>query len=154
MEKQYYTPNPNELFIGYELESMYLNEDNSYSKEVLDKESLYHTIDEIEQKIGLVSYRTPYLTKEDIESEGWKYDYTDPNGYICFLKEIQGLKENESGFNDKEGNFYAYNKNSLAYLPSKKELIITIQPNSCFSFLGECKSINELRKLQRWLGIK
>lgn len=160
-DNKYYTPEISELFIGYECEEwskVYLEH------EELKKDVLVEGFDETLQKsfihmwfprtitggmrdLDLPSVirdkklRTPYLSKEDIEKEGFKE-----------VKEIFELVVPEEGFNE-----WKYLK---VYLEGNHKIKITETFESSWAnftntiFHGECKSVNELRKIKKMLCIK
>ena len=96
--------------------------------------------------------RTPYLSKEDIESLGWEFieEINYSNNIIgddirqFFRKDFQS---------DILLNFYY----ELVLLSDYRIAIYLCSPhdkNGATSFFGECKSINELKKILKWLKIK
>ena len=123
MEK-YYTPNIEDLFIGYECES--------YNNGIWEK----HTFKDIDYE-GILIYldgiwlQTPYLTKEQIQSEGWK-------------------------LHDEKHNEFRKGCYVLVYRFSNQQLQIADTDSSYgwqVKFVGNCKSINELRKISKLLEI-
>jgi hypothetical protein len=81
---------------------------------------------------GIDRIRVPYLTKEQIEAEGWKYDLDQSDGAITFVKKVKGCYH-ELHFNSK-----------------KKEVLINYSSDS---LPFKCKDINTLRKIIKLLGI-
>jgi hypothetical protein len=87
---------------------------------------------------GCEPVRVPYLTKEQIEAEGWTF-----GGYQC----------NEDKIYDK--NLYMLNYNEK----TKQAILLIRDPASVPdyylepSFRGECKDINTLRTICKLLGI-
>lgn len=122
--KEYYTPTIEELFVGYELESLYVNEDSGFCPEVLDNEGLYHCIKELQQKIGLVNYRTVFLCKQDIIDLKWVHQSTVGDNIHMF----------------KMGA-------SIMSFDSKDRNIRIIDNRGISIFDGWVKSKNELKKL-------
>lgn len=143
---EYYSPNIDELHIGYE-------------GFLLGQKVVIETIHDFEHWI-LNPIVTKYLTKEQIEAEGWKPNLiTDElivieNNY-CFFSITQ--KQEERQF--KEDPEYMYNL-SVFYTPLpyieidfwNLGVLKTIR-SSYRMYEGECKSINELRTLMKWLKI-
>ena len=143
---EYYSPNIDELHIGYE-------------GFLLGQKVVIETIHDFEHWI-LNPIVTKYLTKEQIEAEGWKPNLiTDElivieNNY-CFFSITQ--KQEERQF--KEDPEYMYNI-SVFYTPLpyieidfwNLGVLKTIR-SSYRMYEGECKSINELRTLMKWLKI-
>lgn len=88
----YYTPKITDIRIGYECE---VNWNRGYSEEFIplntklkDEEDVYcPDLNDIAiaHDDGYAEFRTPYLTKEQIESEGWVYipdrNYEEKCGY-------------------------------------------------------------------------
>lgn len=97
MEKEYYTPDIQDLHIGYECEICrnYGYESFSNDKEIWEKVIINFKTDEgytnelsdiiIGMDDGYQPVRTQYLSKEQIESEDWKFE-TDNNDIHTFLK--------------------------------------------------------------------
>lgn len=149
MEKQYYTPNIEDLCIGYECEIKtnhgFESFDNNKEKWVpikigyLDVDGAY--TDEIATIInefddGATPVRTPYLSKEDIEKEGWQLKETWQKIDISYLF--------------KKGNIYI----RLGYVEGVPTIdVLKNLESRTFMYLGECKSINEFRKIMKWLKI-
>jgi hypothetical protein len=80
--------------------------------------------------------RTPYLTKEQIEAEGW-VEMSPP--IISISREFRNIPFIKDGYR-------------LDYNINSNQLAITISRE--FLFYGECKSINELRIICKLLNIK
>ena len=141
MEKhlKYFVPEISDICIGYELE---MNWHRAYEEKwvpikisVQDEEFAYTSeLSEIVDALhdGMSEARVPYLTKEQIEAEGWKTaaeDFFTP----LFRKD----------------NF------TLGYrLEDNKLKIQTFGENSHTLYFGECKCINDFRKIQKLLNIK
>lgn len=150
--EEYYTPEQEELFIGYECQRRVIKP--NYVEKHLYKWNDW-SVDEYYFGIGYeegqdwnydeVELRTKFLTKEQIEAEGWKIGYEAPEFYEIF----------------GEGSFGAYklvNKRdySLRYSVKTRSLYLRFyaQDETWVNvYNGECKSINEFRKLSKWLGI-
>lgn len=168
MEEQnkYYTPDISELHVGYECELSLQSSTGWYIFDfsgetptefipfpdgpfrywskvpIIEKEDLFNPGREIQVFIDALKdnrVRTKYLDKEDIESCGWE--------------ENNILKNNERNGYRKMFSNGAY---FLAHYPEKN--IVWIQEmKTNFGvtvFKGECKSINELRKIMQRLKIK
>jgi len=124
----YYTPDITDLRIGYECEAnitvFKVKEEWKFCtlKGVGPEVIEYH-------KQGV--YRTPYLTQQDIENEGWEFKHKEENFSLIF--------EKNQIFN-------------LEFIPARKEVRIKLQENMLFR--GLCPSINELRTIQKLLEIK
>lgn len=127
-ENKYYTPEVEDLYIGY------IYEVKCIGKPIDDYEALHWKIytitkeDLFEWPIDY-EFRTKYLDKEDVESLGWK------------LEEV--LTGNTSRFK--------YNDVLLVFNISNQR--VRINHLSITKFDGQCKSINELKKIMKWLNI-
>lgn len=150
--EKYYTPDIEDLFIGYECEEL---RDTCYEGGTSRE---YHDIRWEPYKVSCTigfhkwqqpTLRTPYLTKEDIEKEGWSDE-----GLSVINRE--GKVENAWSF--RKTNFIA------AYWEDTHYLGIIVRDPSLqdtrnfpalplVSFVGQCKSINEFRKITKWLNI-
>jgi|688.fasta_scaffold174702_1 hypothetical protein len=132
----YYTPDITDLHVGYECEfvphgRMVGEPDNAYKwdKITLTQDTTNVWSDKWSDLIKRFYIRTPYLTREQIEAEGWE-EREQKEGEIKFWKPcfVKGPYQ----------------------LFFHKRLEIS-GPN--ISYLGECKSINEFRKIIKWLGL-
>lgn len=136
-EEKYYTPDISDLRVGYECEtkSIFLNQD--WVKEVLDVDGVSRAYSDIEHsdidEPFEEQYRTPFLTKEQIEKEGWVYK----DGW--YLKGDMRL--------------YFWNIEP-EYRTPRITIDSTLSDGLYFSFFGECKSINEFRFICKLLNIK
>jgi hypothetical protein len=125
---QYFTPDISDLYIGYECEINYgvlpgISE--NWSPIILES---FEAIVKYQQ-YGHNIFRTPHLTKEQIEAEGWKESDTPE-------------------FFDRIGNDRWF----INWEP--KFNWINIGDNeSQYEYSGACPSINEFRKICKWLGI-
>ena len=151
-KEQYYTPDISDLHVGYECEKLFVGEYiTEYRPYIIKAEksvppSVYKTS---EGEINNYAYRTPYLTKEQIEEEGWKF-VTE----LC----THGTEDNPFAIEfEKE-----YNNEIKFYLqyPLKGTKFITISIVGGYNFdskeirfKGEVKSKNELKKLMKFLKI-
>jgi hypothetical protein len=147
--EQYFTPDIEDIHIGYELE-IYIANGWKCGKfpEVL-KEN--HELDEFKEddimKLAHAIIRVPYLTKEQIEKEeGIKFD-----------REVKH-------WNVKGNSTWAFRRNNhwIGLRYSKDLPLISIIPIDPVKeegfwhevrFIGYCKSINEFRKVLKLLNI-
>lgn len=132
MENRYYTPDLEDLFIGYECEMRNFMQD-SYSKfDISCWEDMEYNAYPYVDKL-----RTKYLDKEDIEKCGWTCQEYISNGYN------QSYTRNE----DSESGY------DLIYCEAWGG---KWQIDHCGGgiYWGEIKSINELRKIMKMIGIK
>ena len=140
MEQQnkYYTPDVSELHVGYECQIGNLFALPGSRWEWAETKPLkWSTIAFIAQAMipeHLVYIRTKYLDQSDIESCGWEQMISN------------NIDDNECIF--RIGNI------QLDYNTDTNWLYINdrIEYDKCFK--GECKSINELRTIMKWLNIK
>lgn len=140
LDTKYYVPDVSDLFIGYEFEQDSEGRpgypDWLPNCKVDDGDDLEYI------RTGEWKIRTPYLTKEQIEKEGWRYNKYSSNfgDFENFLKKglVDGVEyELELTFKNEIvtigydcGEFYNSN-----------------------IFVGKCPSINEFRKICKLLGI-
>jgi len=145
-KEKYYTPQLEDFYVGYECE---VNWNRGYSKEftpfLFKLGSMPHGYTReygdalIAYDDGYAKFRTPYLTKEQIEAKGWVY--------------INPYGDRESfQFNtiDEDNNYLNY----FMEVSFKDRWLKIEEMGSDSLFQGECKSINEFRKITKWLGIK
>lgn len=135
MENNYYTPEISDIRVGYEHEAYFNNEWKKYIIETNDNLRSYKEL------INSNRIRVGFLTKEQIEAEGWKLDTiitTDDDDNDLY----------NTGFSKylDENNWY-----SVVLYPENKILIQKgwyrneVTWLSREVFYGECKSINEFR---------
>jgi len=132
-DNKYFTPDISDLYVGYEYQWLLHNIDGSDYKWV-DKVADTTNMVSLLWQLEMGHIRTPYLTIEDIESEGWKWDKDH------YRLKLSPLYKDQS---DEVWELWQYGK------------IINISnetSNRCFD--GECKSVNEFRKIEKWIGIK
>ena len=150
---KYYTPALEDLFIGYECEQYEpANTENDYLGhyyESWDKITLdaWKIVDvAIKQKI----IRTKYLDQEDIEKCGWIY--REDSFHRKVVEEKGGI------YTPTHYWFVMNNSNiTLTWYPGQYVMIQKENPNYMLpsvKYKGECKSINELRKIMKMIGIK
>jgi hypothetical protein len=157
MENKYYTPDISDLHIGYECEWKDCDEYAFEKKDEYPWESI--TIEELDLE-NLVEdleegrIRTPYLTKEQLEAEGW----------ICIADIIYG--DGVKLFKKDIGNYTydcRYNILSTRLTIELRDYIldaskIKTNPPGKYSldivYNGFCSSINEFRYICKLLNIK
>ena len=136
MENKYFTPDIEDLCIGYECEynfaKAYTNEFNfvkigykdneGYTNELSD---MIHLIDD-----GAAAIRVPYLTNKQIEAEGWKPEKT----YF------------------RKNNLYLFFENNELEIDCGEPFTWDAS-DSDVRYKGECKDINTFRKIIKLLGI-
>jgi len=137
MKNKYFTPENSDLCIGYELEYKSYEQGNYKPLTIFDGGSID---DIIKDAISQNYVRVPYLTKEQIEAEGWTYN-----------KETSESYEWES--------FYK-NNYMLGWWPLENKIALLIKDPSLVkdyyqepSYRGLCKDINTFIKIVKLLGI-
>lgn len=147
LENKYFCPDLEDLFIGYECESICSDflEGFIWQKCIISKDSFKYNE-------NTNTYRTRFLTKQDLESEGWKkcdnsYYYYKPIPGVIYNKEIQEY------FNEKN-ELVSYGDREIYYNTDTLELIISTEDQVYNAYNGQAKSINEFRKICKWLDIK
>lgn len=145
MNEKYYTPELEDFCIGYELEYKPAN-NSEFTKLIVDKyfQSSRWGYEELsyEEFVKEGRIRVSYLTKGQIEQEGWLVSAVDD-------------------FYNKTGNRLTYDElsNELCIIQTPK---ITIDEARDWPegkgnynlFRGKCKSINEFRTIMKLLSIK
>lgn len=133
----YYTPSIKDIYIGYKCE---LEENGKWYPHIItgyDSENNLIQTDTVSFYYNN-NLRTPYLTKEQIETEGWKIK-TEYTGKFRFVFE--------------KGNSW------LAWNPEENMMtIMPIDPSKEFyghsvRYAGGCPSINEFRTICKLLSI-
>ena len=144
-DNKYYIPDPSELFIGYIGEvgvaPMYDGDPGGPS---MEKELTASDIVGIDD--GDLYIQTRYLNRQDIESCGWVYKSSCEN-----LKDNSQIKF----FHLNRGTILKDTQENRWELRVENSYRIRItQGYEWMRFLGQCKSINELRKIMQLIGIK
>jgi hypothetical protein len=132
MEK-YYTPKEEDLHIGYICEYRCVKISGVGIKEYHDWKPItidwgWLTYDEE------IQFRTKYLDSENIEKEGWESEQYTKNKEICLQ--------------------YKYKDWHLVYWFGETPYIELTKDEYDTNYQGQCKSINEFRKICKWLNIK
>lgn len=132
-DNKYYLPNIEDFRVGYEYEFQGIPK--GWHKMIFSEENNLKTM---KYNIEMLkdAIRVPYLTKEQIEKEGWKditLGYQKPGLFV-------GEKIGEDDYLN------------LCYCFNSKQLQITLIDDSCL-FYGDCKSVNELRYITKLLKI-
>lgn len=153
---KYFTPSIEDIRIGYECE-IHTNSSLGWVKLIVQNKISKDTIipkgyNSIVPSILYDYYeqnkiRVPYLTKEQIESEGWVYE--GAKGYNLFGYDV------EQGFHNafEKGNYIIQGR---SLTPSSHHLKIFDTSNGegamCI-YEGDCKDINTFRYICKLLGI-
>lgn len=146
MENKYYRADIHDIRIGYECE---INHSLGYSDkytptiiELKDENGTYsneisNIVDMIDDGYGEV--RVPYLTKEQIEAEGW----------IITFREFKPKPYKVDWINAKKGNY-----NLWINLAMHNSMLLGIQKTKdSILYRGKCPSINEFRYICKLLNI-
>jgi hypothetical protein len=146
MENKYFVPDIEDLHIGYEFEIINnfglfeVDEDTiPWTRHILKEGDIHAAYDDYTFLEICVQYlnsnrlRVPYLTKEQVEAEGWVFHSQGNSGGIFYLLFKNSFRVTiwidslEIEFEESEGNTLFY---------------------------GECKDINTFRKICKLLNIK
>ena len=154
MENKYHTPELEDLFIGYEIERYIAGSGDSYDNIILNKIELEWCLNCYNTNCQKGWLRTPYLTKEQIESEGWVFNYLGKDDW--FKNSIPILPYNEIDY-----PFELWFKLDNYWLGFYKNIhkIVVLEKGEDYSggqiirFNGKCPSINEFRKIIKLLEI-
>jgi len=148
MENKYFTPDIEDIHIGYELEVNYNFKLNDiFHKKIIDS---FEELSDIYARMpGDCVIRIPYLTKEQIEAEGWEYvkNTNTVDVDICHI-----FNRN----NYMLGWFPLINKIALLVRDPSKAFNkngILIEYNNTERYTGSCRDINTFRKIIKLLGI-
>jgi hypothetical protein len=128
MKNKYFTPDIEDMSVGYEYE-LYHQEDGW--KKVIFSAWENFNYDAFIYCLKDKEVRVPYLTKEQIEGEGWKFDY-NLGDFDYYIKTV----------NDTEYEL------EFCY---KERININIWKRTLYH--GECKDINTFRKIIKLLKI-
>lgn len=145
--KKYYTPDIEDIRVGYECECR-LPFHRDWLKEVISKyDAIYFSA--YMNYLKDSNLRTPYLTKEQIEAEGWKelsYKSGKYDGRLAWEKGNYFLILYEDNNTKLKGRIVIMLKD------------VTLDPYTEFTsngqvYLGKCPSINEFRTICKLLNI-
>ncbi len=145
---KYFVPNISDIRVGYECEIR--KEPGIWKQEIISFEG-QTSFSYWKERLELEWLRVPYLTKEQIEKEGWKVEIQILGKYMRGIKKCL-VKQDRMGSNwdyDIPVEFQlTYDiKNyilKLMYITSLDDLTW---------FEGECKDINTFRYICKLLGI-
>ena len=150
-DNNYYVPNKEDIFIGYECEIQKTQTTSGWQKHIWYDENFFDLEDNI------IRIRTKYLSKEDIENEGYErqnnwFDETKTQrlGMIPDYK-----KETDFGsIRLYLGDFdFPHQYVSIEIYVKAKEGDVFNMSMKHFVYHGKIKSINEFRKLCKMLEI-
>ena len=127
----YFTPHIEDIRVSYEYEYSLGTNDGPWNKVII--KSGLDIDDFINDKSNNIPQRVPYLTKEQIEAEGWRLAVGE----------------------DYHVTLFRMGKYTLGYNWEKETLkIVTFEANCNILYNGECKDINTLRYITKLLNIK
>ena len=154
MENKYYTPAIEDLRVGYECECLWVRpEPKTWDKievtETDTEEYLKLSVQEVIRRVKTGEIRTPYLTKEQIEAEGWVFKTTN---------RIRSWYEKPDLFIDAPHSpSHQILAAELIHDSEYNTIQIRVQLRSDFEYHtfyeGNCPSINEFRTITKLLGI-
>jgi hypothetical protein len=143
---KYFTPDIEDLCIGYELEVNYNFKLNDiFNKKIID--SFEQLADIHSRMVGDCVIKVLYLTKEQIEAEGWTSFVTEYEGDIVPEKMTYT-------FFREDRNYmlgWWFNTNKITLIIKDPSLVSDYYTEP--TFRGECKDINTFRKIIKLLGI-
>lgn len=140
--KRYYTPNVEDLHIGYEYEQ-FSHLRGTWDKKVLDYNEFISILDEERNDWCEHHIRTPFLNREQIEKEGWeiKEGYLSSPPHNCVFTKGNMM-----------GAILVDDRLVLAFKDITEDKYTEYMSQGQI-FLGKCPSINEFRKIIKLLEI-
>lgn len=128
MENKYFTPDITDIHVGYELE---IRQGNMWKSDKVQSNDCFCDF------VDMDGYRVPYLTKEQIEAEGWE-----------FIKHHAGTEH----YNFEKDEYSLY-----VDFDFREEIYLKIYTGGYYNefnyFSGKCKDINTFRKICKLLEI-
>ena len=122
----YYKPEIEDIRVGYECQLKVTS--RSFANITIGKEYYFSSKEDLEKELFMERIRTSYLTKEQIEAEGWTFDKS-------YLGDM----------------YYIIKGHEIRHSLSDKIMAITRTTSNTQFFYGYCKSINEFRYITRKL---
>lgn len=153
-DQKYFTPAIEDLRVGYEFEKIHSFQKKTWTKDAISEFYFFPKGDGTVGILDMVfsikegTIRVPYLTKEQIEAEGWML--LERSAFIHFNVGLE--------FQFSEGTAYR-----LEFPSTKNELYKgreiriykkTLAGRGDTLFVGQCPDINTLRHIQKLLNIK
>ena len=150
---EYFTPTIKELHVGYQCE-LYCK-DEGWVPCTMSVSTLEDVDDGWEQ------IRTPFLTKEQIEAEGWEEVSVQhrwgSSTYYKLIKEIT-IEDEDQEYTGREYRLSCtFKPNALLFIDKHPMYYGKTHYDgyACTQiFQGKISSINEFRTLMKWIGIK
>lgn len=150
-DDKYFTPSIEDIRVGYELQYHNISMDEAgeaaLNYDRWDTTILKQGNVDTFMKYGIRDVRVPYLTKEQIEAEGW-INTTNPLNINIWSFE-KGNRFIILRMNDLENPFILQ---VIVKDPSIEELVLGM-PSEHFRFTAPCKDINTFRYICKLLGI-
>lgn len=154
-DNKYYTPDLEDLCIGYECEILNTADAQlRWYKETVDKAMLPIVV-----RISDKGIRTKYLDREDIESLGW-VEFNNSRGemdqpwYLSYRhKDNNKLILNHTGHINDPDPAYQKVSDTIAIYEDHNKPNEAWSHNQQWKYRGKCKSKNELKTLVKWLWI-
>lgn len=132
MQNQHYTPSIEDFHVGYECETNYLKQDwKKYI--IIDEDELAWFATSYKHDAYPAEFRTPYLTKEQVEAEGFEHCESRLKP-LCFKKEDYHV-------------YFFEDDHKIQIGKGTPPLWMN------YYFHGKCPSINDFRKITKLLGI-
>ena len=95
MKDKYYTPTIEEFHVGFEYESSYLEDYDTWKKEIIDTADVGYFYSTYTGDAVPTEFRVKYLDREDIESLGFKQITDDCYNLPIRNEELRLLFEND-----------------------------------------------------------
>lgn len=142
MENKYYTPDIEDICVGYECERDFseIREAEDWKPTIIEQDDF--------KSFFIEDIRVPYLTKEQIEAEGWKFKG----------KSVDLWWEKEGDF--QIGNWTSYKivmhygmKGHVGNQDCRLYIYAEDRGDEHRLYEGNCPSINEFRKICKLLNI-
>ena len=144
MENKYFTPDIEDVHVGYQCETLKVNRNDTPFKKWREIVLQWCDIKDImatNELDNLEFFRVPYLTKEQIEAEGWKHHKDYPEDKLwTFTSDVK---------NYMLGYDYEQLKVKIEVLDPSKVLNYFDANRVCC----QCEDINTFRKIIKLLGI-
>lgn len=141
MKNEYFVPDITDLRVGYVCEVNRLAiDDKQPDVWVYTTIKKVHQIEAAEKALNLKYLRVPYLTKEQIEAEGWRWIGQGYDGAITY------------GYGKNNHQITIWPNPPVHYQNAVVAIQITDNDGN-IEYDGECKSINEFRFICKLLKI-
>jgi hypothetical protein len=93
-EQQYFTPEPEDFRIGFEFEAQDEDKKDWTKTRIKFQSELYNWL----AFSDILKFRVPYLTREQIEAEGWIFDAQVTKASSRFYKGLHGIFFNQETY--------------------------------------------------------